>query len=137
MINITTAYPYLFCKSPKSCSSFPSTLLYHSAAKNAGNSLNTSIHATEDCGKLKQGYLDPPLNLQLEFFDTDRHIGHSFNPILWTVSPQFPYHRNDSFLVVLFYPTDIIDGNVSKLFVILLSVLFTPSFRFSLRMLVL
>ena len=94
------AYPYLFCKSPKGCSSFPSTLLCHSAAKHAGNGLNTSFHATEDCGKLKQGYLDPPLNLQLEFFDPDRHIGHSFNPILWAISPHFPNHRNDSFLSI-------------------------------------
>ena len=82
MINITMAYPYLFCKSPKGCSSSPSTLLCHSAAKNAGNSLNTSFNATEDCGKLKHGFLDPPFNLQLEFFDPDRHIVHGFNSIL-------------------------------------------------------
>ncbi len=37
-------------------------------------------------------------------------------------------------MVFLFYPTDIIDGNVSKLLVILLSMLCLPSFRFSLRL---
>jgi hypothetical protein len=82
MINITMAYPYLFCKSPKGCSSFPSTLLCHSAAKNAGNGLNTSFDATHDCGKLKQGFLDPAFDLQLEFFHTDRHVMDRFDSIL-------------------------------------------------------
>jgi hypothetical protein len=67
---------------PKGCSSFPFTLLCHSAAKNAGNSLKTSFNATEDCGKLKHGFLDPALNLDLKLFDPDRHIMHHFNPIL-------------------------------------------------------
>src|SRR3989339_2195879 len=52
-----------------------------SAAKNAGNGL-TSLHATENCGKLKQGFLNPALNLDLKLFDPDRHIMHRFNPIL-------------------------------------------------------
>jgi hypothetical protein len=82
MINITMTYPYLFCKSPKGRSSFPSTLLCHSAAKNAGNGLNTSFDATHDCGKLKQRFLDPALDLPLEFFHTDRHVMDRFNSIL-------------------------------------------------------
>jgi hypothetical protein len=57
-------------------------LLCHSAAKNAGNGLNTSFHATEDCGELKHGFLDPPFELQLEFFHPDRHIVHRFKSIL-------------------------------------------------------
>jgi hypothetical protein len=57
-------------------------LLCHSAAKNAGNSLNTSFHATEDCGKLKQRFLNPALNLNLKLFDPDRHVMDRFNPTL-------------------------------------------------------
>jgi hypothetical protein len=49
-------------------------LLRHLAAKNAGKGLNTSFNATHDCGKLKQGFLDPAFDLQLEFFHTDRHV---------------------------------------------------------------
>jgi len=79
---LSLAYPYLFCKSPKGCSSFPFTLLCHSAAKNAGNSLKTSFNATEDCGKLKHGFLDPALNLDLKLFDPDCHIMDGFNSIL-------------------------------------------------------
>src|SRR4030042_1702376 len=77
------AYPYLFCKSPKGCSSSPpSALLCHSGTKNVENGFNPSFPATEDCGKLKHGFLDPPFNLQLEFFDPDRHIMDGFNSIL-------------------------------------------------------
>jgi hypothetical protein len=57
-------------------------LLCHSAAKNAGNGLNTSFDATHDCGKLKQGFLDPAFDLPLEFFHTDRHVMDRFNSIL-------------------------------------------------------
>ena len=56
-------------------------LFIPSAAKNAGNGL-TSLHATENCGKLKQGFLNPALNLDLKLFDPDRHIMHGFNPTL-------------------------------------------------------
>jgi len=57
-------------------------LLCHSAAKNAGNSLNASLYPPHDCGKLKQGFLDPALNLDLKLFDPDRDIMHHFNSIL-------------------------------------------------------
>jgi hypothetical protein len=60
-------------------------LLCHSAAKNAGDGLNTSFNATEDCGKLKQRFLNPALNLDLKLFDPDRHIMHRFNPILHSI----------------------------------------------------
>src|SRR4030042_648556 len=40
-------------------------------------------------------------------------------------------------MVLLFYPTDIIEGNFFKLFVILLFMFYLPSFRFSLRLRVL
>jgi hypothetical protein len=68
-------------------------LLSHSAAKNAGNGLNTSFDATEDGGKLKQGSLDPALNLDLKLFDPDRHIMHRFNPILDSI--DLPMNRLD------------------------------------------
>jgi len=57
----------------------------HSAANNAGNGLNASFNATEDCGKLKHGVLDPALNLDLKLFDPDRHIMHRFNPIFHSI----------------------------------------------------
>src|SRR4030067_1494478 len=87
------AYPYLFCKSPKGCPSFPFTLLCHSAAKNAGNSLNASLYPPHDCGNLKQGFLDPALNLDLKLFDPHRHIMHHFNPILDPI--DLPMNRLD------------------------------------------
>jgi hypothetical protein len=68
-------------------------LLCHSAAKNAGNGLNTSFHATEDCGKMKHGFLDPPFNLKLEFFDPDRHIMDGFDSILDPI--DLPMNRLD------------------------------------------
>jgi hypothetical protein len=68
-------------------------LLCHSAAKNAGNGLNTSFNATEDCGKLKQRFLNPALNLELKLFDPDRHIMHRFNPILHSIDlPMYGLH---------------------------------------------
>jgi hypothetical protein len=57
-------------------------LLCHSAPKNARNGLNTSFDATHDCGKPKQGFLDPAFDLQLEFFDPDRHVMDGFDSIL-------------------------------------------------------
>jgi hypothetical protein len=68
-------------------------LLYHSAVKNAGNGLNTSFNATEDCGKLKQGFLDPPFDLQLEFFHPGRHVMDGFDS---TLDPIYlPMNRLD------------------------------------------
>jgi hypothetical protein len=68
-------------------------LLCHLAAKNAGNRLNTSFNATEDCGKLKQGFLDPALNLDLKLFDPDHHIMDGFNSILDPI--DLPMNRLD------------------------------------------
>jgi hypothetical protein len=63
------------------------------AAKNAGNGLNTSFNATEDCGKLKQRFFNPALSLDLKLFDPNRHIMHHFNPILDLI--YLPMNRLD------------------------------------------
>jgi hypothetical protein len=68
-------------------------LLCHSTAKNAGNGLNTSFDATHDCGKLKHGFLDPALNLDLKLFDPDRHVMDGFDS---TLDPIYlPMNRLD------------------------------------------
>jgi hypothetical protein len=68
-------------------------LLYHSAAKNAGNGPNTSFNATEDCGKLKQRFLNPAFDLQLEFFHPDRQVMDGFDS---TLDPIYlPMNRLD------------------------------------------
>jgi hypothetical protein len=54
----------------------------YSAIENSGDGLNASLYAPHACSKLKQGFLDAPFDLQLEFFHPDRHIMHRFNPIL-------------------------------------------------------
>jgi hypothetical protein len=52
-----------------------------SAADNPGHGFNPILHTPKDCGKLKQGHFDLPLDLPLKFCHPDRHIMDGFDPI--------------------------------------------------------
>ena len=55
---------------------------YYSTTDNAGHGPNALLYAPHDCSKLKQRFLNPALNLDLNLFEPDRHITHCFNPLL-------------------------------------------------------
>jgi hypothetical protein len=65
----------------------------YSTTENSGHGPKTLLYAPHDCGKLKQRFLNPAFDLQMEFFHPDRHAMDGFDS---TLDPIYlPMNRLD------------------------------------------